>query len=362
MDYYNSRAGANRKKTKMGRGRSRDSSRSKQSLVQMVRRHRDMMSWRSEMDLDADLEDPACPDCGSTRLTSDGKTGDTICTKCGMVVSNRNIDPGKDWRAFTRAEESSRARCGLPVSRLLHDKGLPTRIGRLRGGSPEQKARSRRLYKTNIKSHSNNVERNLRTAFDKVEMVCGALSIGKSAKERSKLLYRKAVEMRLSRGRPMNALVCASLFVGCKKNETPKPLEEFHRFCDEKQMMNAIRLIVEELGINITASAPSEFVEDIAEKGCISQKARLAAYRILGRLELCRLPPSRDPRGFAAAALYIGCQATESELDQIQTQRDLATYASLTEVTVRNRIRDIKSVLTIKMPGDEDKSAQQVPA
>jgi transcription initiation factor TFIIB len=314
-----------------------------------------MMEWRANLE----PGEEACPDCGSESLMDDGCTGDTVCRDCGLVLSHRNIDPGKEWRAFTAEEESSRARTGLPVSRLLYDKGLPTRIGYLRGGTPAQKEKSRRLYKTNSRSRGDNVERNLRTAFDKIKMICGKLGIGDPARERSSLLYRKAVEKKLSRGRPMKSLVCAALFVGCKKNGTPRALEDFYRYCDERQLKNCLRLVVEEMGININASKPMEFVEEIAEKGCITQSARLKAYRVLNKLDELGTPPSRDPRGFAAAALYIGCKASESEVDKLQTQRDLATYAGLTEVTVRGRIGDIRKILIIKMPNGAEEVCSQ---
>jgi transcription initiation factor TFIIB len=176
------------------------------------------------------------------------------------------------------------------------------------------------------------------------------MGINDNAKHRSAIIYRKAVEGKLSRGRPMDALICACLFSGCKDNETPKPLEVFFRYADERQIKNCIGLLVDEMSMNIIASEPKDFVEEISEKGCISNVARIKAYRILEKLKDLGLPPSRDPRGLAAAALYIGCKASDNPSDRTQTQRDLAVYAGLTEVTVRNRIRDIKTVLIIKMP------------
>ena len=148
----------------------------------------------------------------------------------------------------------------------------------------------------------------------------------------------------------MDALVCASLFVGCKQKGTPKPLEDFRRFADEKQIKNCIALLSDEMGININASKPIAFIQEIAEKGCISDEARVKAYKILNALKNVQGFKPRDPRGFAAAALYLACKASGSNYDTIQTQRDLAVFAGLTEVTVRSRIRDIESVATIIMP------------
>lgn len=305
----------------------------------------EMMDWRHSIENECDL-------CQGTDFIDDEKTGETICTTCGYVVSTRNIDQGKDWRAFTMEDERSKARTGLPISPLIPDKGLTTRVGRLRRGSPEQIAKANRLQKVNQRNRGSNIERNLRRAFDMMDIICATIGINNNARERSAIVYRKAVERKLSRGRPMDALICACLFTGCKNNETPKPLEEFSRFADERQVKNCIALLVDEMKLNITASYPKEFVQEIAEKGCITNNARMNAFKILDRLELIGISMLRDPRGLAAAALYIGCKASKTETDRIQTQRDMAVYAGLTEVTVRNRIQDIKSVLIIKMPED----------
>jgi len=47
----------------------------------------------------------------------------------------------------------------------------------------------------------------------------------------------------------------------------------------------------------------------------------------------------KDPMGFAGIVLYIACSIT----DEKRTQADIAKAAGITEVTLRNRYRDIKS-------------------
>ena len=224
-------------------------------------------------------------DCEDQDLFTDERTGDTICRNCGLVVADRSIDQGKEWRSYTRIEENSKARTGAPTSLMIPDKGLTTRVGWLKKGTPEQIARSKRLQKTNRRNRGTNIERNLKKAFEIMRIVCGYLKINDVSREKGTLIYREAVKRRLSRGRPMDALVCASLFVGCKQKGTPKPLEDFRRFADEKQIKNCIALLSDEMGININASKPIAFIQEIAEKGCISDEARVKAYKILNALK-----------------------------------------------------------------------------
>lgn len=289
-----------------------------------------------------------CLDCGCKDFIEDARTGDIICSGCGCVKSEKLIDHGKEWRSFTALEEKRRARTGLPVTEMIYDKGLPTRIGRLRRGSPGQIEMAERLRRTNLRNVGNNIERNLKKAFAIMKIICEKMKIGDNAKKEGVKLYRRAVENKLSRGRPMDALICACLFYASKKDEKPRPLGDFFHFADERQIKNCITLLVEELGIKLIPSSPKDFINQFADKGVISEVARLKAYKILNALETIGALPSKDPRGFAAASLYIGCRATPE--DKRQTQRDLAVYADVTEVTVRKRIKYIRNKLILIMP------------
>ncbi|MGM0592050.1 MAG: transcription initiation factor IIB, partial [Halobacteriota archaeon] len=69
-----------------------------------------------------------CPECGG-RLVSDTEHGETVCSECGLVVEEAEVDRGPEWRAFTSAERDSKSRVGAPTTKMMHDKGLSTNIG-----------------------------------------------------------------------------------------------------------------------------------------------------------------------------------------------------------------------------------------
>jgi transcription initiation factor TFIIB len=54
----------------------------------------------------------------------------------------------------------------------------------------------------------------------------------------------------------------------------------------------------------------------------------------------------KDPMGFAAAALYIACKQNGEK----KTQKEIADAAGVTEVTVRNRFKNLKKHLNLKLP------------
>src|ERR687886_266183 len=73
-----------------------------------------------------------CPVCNVHLLMiTDPDSGETICSKCGMIVLDKiqNINQ-PEWRAFSNEEHENRSRTGIPSSLAIHDMGLATVIGK----------------------------------------------------------------------------------------------------------------------------------------------------------------------------------------------------------------------------------------
>jgi len=68
----------------------------------------------------------ACPLCKSESLITDTESGEVICSKCGMVISDK-IQETKA-RGFLKFADASneRARTGMPTSLASSDMGLST--------------------------------------------------------------------------------------------------------------------------------------------------------------------------------------------------------------------------------------------
>lgn len=47
-----------------------------------------------------------CPDHPDESLIEDYRAGDLICPQCGLVVGDRTIDVGSEWRTFSKDKDS----------------------------------------------------------------------------------------------------------------------------------------------------------------------------------------------------------------------------------------------------------------
>jgi len=296
-----------------------------------------------------------CPECESKNLVHDYDSGETICGDCGLVLYEQMLDKGPEWRAFTAEEKTSRSRVGMPTSYSIHDKGLSTAISQVDRDAFGRKLplstrlQMWRLRKWQIRSrvHSS-IDRNLAQAMAELERLSSKVSISPPIREKAAVTYRKALDKGLVRGRSINAIAAASLYAACRKSGSPRSLSEIAEasLVCKKDVARCYRLLLQELDFHMPISDPMTYVSKIAEKTGISGKTQGAAIAILRLARQKRVSAGKDPMGLAAAALYIACLQTAEK----NTQKDISEAAGVTEVTVRNRYKDLQKQLHLETP------------
>ena len=296
-----------------------------------------------------------CAECGSKNLVHDYDSGETICGDCGLVLYEQMLDKGPEWRAFTQEEKTSRSRVGMPTSYSIHDKGLSTTISQVDRDAFGRKLplstrlQMWRLRKWQIRSrvHSS-IDRNLAQAMAELERLSSKVSIAPPIKEKAAIIYRRALDKGLVRGRSINSVAAAAIYAACRKSGSPRTLREISEasLVDKKDVARCYRLLLQELDFQMPISDPLTYVSKIAEKNGVSGKTQGTAISILREARLKRFSAGKDPMGMAAAALYIACLQSNEKI----TQKDIAEAAGVTEVTVRNRYKALKKQLKIETP------------
>ena len=296
-----------------------------------------------------------CPECASKNLVHDYDTGETICGACGLVLYEQMLDKGPEWRAFTQEEKASRSRVGLPASYSVHDKGLSTAISQVDRDAFGRKLplatrlQMWRLRKWQIRSrvHSS-IDRNLAQAMSELDRLSDKVCIPRTIKEKAAVIYRKALDKGLVRGRSIAGIAAAALYAACRGSGTPRTLREIAEasLVDKKDVARCYRLLLRELDVHMPVADPLTYVSKIAEKNGVSGKAQGAAIAILREARRKRVAAGKDPIGLAAAALYIACL----QHNERKTQKDIAEAAGVTEVTIRNRYKALKKQLNLETP------------
>ncbi|MGQ4874717.1 MAG: transcription initiation factor IIB [Promethearchaeota archaeon] len=287
-----------------------------------------------------------CPECGNDNLIEDESRGEIICNLCGLVIGQRIIDSGPEWRAFSSEEAVKKVRVGAPTTLTLHDKGLSTMIGWKnkdafgKNLSPKMKAEVYRLRKWHVRTRTNkSIDRNLAYAMNELDRFASQLKISKDLKESAAHIYRKMASKNLIRGRSIEAMLIASIYTACRLNGVPRTLDDFMEFAtvDKKKIIKCYRLIVSELKINIGVSSPISFIPRFCAELNLSGRTLNRAAEILKLAKKYRITAGKAPTGLAGAALYVAA-IQEGER---RTQKEISLATGVTEATIRNRYKEL---------------------
>ncbi len=290
----------------------------------------------------------ACPRCGKNSLLTDENTGEQFCEKCGFVISEKVESSGPEWRSFQKDGGSDPARTGAPSSLTMHDMGLSTVINpqnRDATGKPltaSMKSTIERLRTWDSRSQVHQpVDRNLRQALSELNKLKDKVNVSANVLEKAAYLYRKALEKKLVRGRSISAMIAASLYAACRDTETPRTLKDITDAANvkRKDIARCYRLLHHELDLKMPVVDAIQCISRISCKLQISEKTKRYAIRVLKEAQKCKESAGKDPMGLAATALYLSCVQNGVSV----TQRDLAEAADVTEVTIRNRYKGLKS-------------------
>jgi transcription initiation factor TFIIB len=328
---------------------------------------------------EATLSDPfksGCPECkvSGKSIVRDYDNGEIYCKDCGFVIYSE-MDRGPEWRAYDSKQSKERPRAGI-VSPLLHDKGLgsiiPVKNIDFYGKKINQQEAVNtlnRLRKWNVRSRVNGpVERSIIYNNNEIDMTCQGLEcrIPKSTQETAVSIMAKATKgeivdgkrKSIIRGRSRKALSKAATLIASRKSGLAVTLDDIaDESVSRKELANAYRVLVNS-GVRSAVQKYEPLIKRYVnnlwgDNPKVSSEVELTTLKILEgassneREDGKRGAPlisGKGPSGMAAAMTYIAGILR----GQKQTQKDIAEAASVTEVTVRNRYKDILRNLMIE--------------
>jgi len=287
-----------------------------------------------------------CPECGSSKLIFDEQRGETICSDCGLVIEKEMVDLGQEWRQFEEGPKKGRG--GAPLSLQKFDKGLTTNIGEVsdiyRLGEKRIKKYSRlKKWQERV---STSIERNLRLAMSELRKVASFLNLPNVVKEEASRVYNFVLQRGLVRGRSMESVIAACIYAACRTYNIPRTLDEIAATSEveRKEIGRTYRFITRKLAITVTPSNPKDYISRFASVLHLSPKTQNDALKILKKAEISELTSGRGPAGIAAAALYVAALLNNEK----RTQREVADVAGITEVTIRNRYKELLEKLGLE--------------
>jgi transcription initiation factor TFIIB len=303
-----------------------------------------------------------CPECNSIHLSFDVQKGEIICNDCGLVIEEKMVDSGQEPQGqFDKAEKKGRG--GAPLSMQKFDKGLTTNVGEISDIYRLEKSGARKFLRLKKWQErvSTSIERNLRLAMSELRRVASFLNLPNVVRDEASRVYNFVLQRGLVRGRSMESVIAACIYSACRRYNIPRTLDEIANASDieRKEIGRTYRFIIRKMAVKVTPSSPKDYISRFASMLHLSPATQNDALKILKRAEISELTSGRGPAGIAAAALYVAALLN----DEKKTQREVADVAGITEVTIRNRYKELLERLgleeKIRIKESEAKKAKE---
>jgi len=292
-----------------------------------------------------------CSTCNikENKMVTDTVSGELVCSNCGTVIRDCIEEIGKEWTNF-KDSETDKSRTGMPFSLAVHDMNLSTVIGKTNKDSTGQlidsgmQARMNRLRIWDSRTmYRESTSRNFTTAFLLLNRLKDKLGLTPTIVEKTAYTYRKVQEAGLIRGRTINAVLVACLYITCRELGVSRTIDELAETSNlrRKSIAKIYREIVFHLQRKIPQVNCFQCIDKISNKIELSERTIRNARDLMKKVLEQEFSAGKDPMGFAGAVLYVSLQMDGKTIRQI----DIAEASGVTEVTIRNRAKDLKSQL-----------------
>ncbi len=288
-----------------------------------------------------------CPECDSINLTYDDQKGEIVCNDCGLIIEEKMVDAGQETGGqFDKSEKKGRG--GAPLSIQKFDKGLTTNVGEISDIYKLESGQTRKFLRLKKWQErvSTSIERNLRLAMAELRRETSFLNLPSVVRDEAARVYNFVLQRGLVRGRSMESVIAACIYAACRSYNIPRTLDEIAATSDvpRKEIGRTYRFMIRKLGIKVKPSSPKDYISRFASILHLSPKSQNEALKILKKADVSELTSGRGPAGIAAAALYVAALINNEK----KTQREVADVAGITEVTIRNRYKELIDKLGIE--------------
>ena len=293
-----------------------------------------------------------CPECKSI-LVDDIQSGEVICSGCGVVVADQMADYGPETKSSDLEDKLRLARATGHTTYSQHDLGITTEIaistkdfsGKTINHHVANQMNNLRKWQQRVRVSSSR-DRRLSNILSKMSETCNSLSLSKNVLETASIIYRNLDGRVDVKGKSVVSISAATIYMACKQCNVVRSLEEICKeMCAPKDVKAKTKLaakyyrtIVMEMG---QTTAPvvtmDKYISKISNMTHADVRVERLALEIAEKTKDSSIVDGKAPNGIAAAYLYVASIL----LGQSVLQRDIAGIAEVTEVTIRNRCKEI---------------------
>lgn len=267
-------------------------------------------------------------------LIEDYRAGDMICSECGLVVGDRVVDVGSEWRTFSNEKSNSDpSRVGAAQNPLLSGGDLSTIIERV----PQGNSAGDGYSKYHNRGGLTGADRSLMNAFREIGVMADRINLPRKIVDRANELFKQVHEQKSLKGRSNDAIASACLYIACRQEGVPRTFKEICAISkiSKKEIGRCFKLILKALETSVDLITTADFMSRFCSNLGLPSDVQKAATHIARKAVDLDLVPGRSPISVAAAAIYMASQASEEK----RSQKEIGDIAGVADVTIRQSYR-----------------------
>ena len=299
------------------------------------------------------IEIERCTVC-KKMVVDDTENGERICSGCGIVMEERVEDHGPEAKSSSLEDKMKLARATGQTTYAQHDLGIATEISigskdfSGKKINAETASQMHRLGKWQQRVRvSSSRDRRLSNVLGRVSEICQSCSLPKNVTETASIIYRSLDGKNIQvKGKSVLSISAAVVYMACKQCDVIRSLEEILKeVCHPREVKSKTKLasryyrtLVMELDNVIPPIVTMDkYISKIANMTNTDTRIERLSLEIAEKTKDRNLADGKAPNGIAAAYLYIASIL----LGQSVLQRDISSVSGVTEVTIRNRCKEI---------------------
>ncbi len=274
-----------------------------------------------------------CPECNGMLLYNTEK-GETLCGKCGLVLYEKELDYANfEKRIFSKQDEMSKARSGTPISQLLPDLSLCTKINKTDIINPDLK----RAVKIN--AHLSWEKHNLIIAATEIKRISSVLGLPNNIKNEVFKLYKKTFNTHLLKGRSICGMISACIFYICKEYGVPRTLRDILKetSVNLEKIKKCYKILINRLNLKTHSTNPVLLIPKYIAELHLSPDVEKKSIEVLTTYLKNSTRSGINPKGLCAGAIYLICKIKNLRINQ----KAIAQIVGITEITLRSRYKEI---------------------
>jgi len=270
-------------------------------------------------------------------MIEDPRAGDVICSECGLVIGERLVDVGTEWRNFSDDNgRSDQNRVGTAENLLFSTGDLTTMIW----GNDENE---RRMQKMQQRINVSNHERTLREGFNVIREIGDKMHLVESIQDQAKMIFKEMTESRVLVGKNANVRAAACCLYACRQMKVPRTIKEISDAAGLSTSMDIVSKCFTTIrdvksskesrggGVVLDLLAADQLMPRFCGNLSLPNNVMMKSCKIAKKATELHIVLGRSPVSVAAAAIYMAAQ----DVLKPPSYEEVAAACGTTASTVR---------------------------